>query len=152
MFLSKKLSETEMLTRLKSYSISLMVQLLQFGNQTVMSKCGYLQRRGGWRGIESTWWLKCILSPWLRFWKTKENVPVMNVRGLYISTLWARDRDRQKTTQDAGKDTTAKKIASTWPVNESRTEKSAQPDSWLNTASNLQSHISFLKESHFSRI
>lgn len=24
----------------------------------------YLQKRGGWRGIESTWWRWCILSPW----------------------------------------------------------------------------------------
>lgn len=34
-------------------------------------KCHYLQRRGGWRGIENTWWPWCILSPWLRFWRTE---------------------------------------------------------------------------------
>lgn len=37
-------------------------------------KCDYVQRRGGWRGIESTWWRWCILSPCLRPWKTEQNV------------------------------------------------------------------------------
>lgn len=33
--------------------------------------CRYLQRRGGWREIESIWWLQRILSPWLCSWRQK---------------------------------------------------------------------------------